>query len=177
MINRQHGTRQEAQQTAIDEGQEKYSYASGNNKLVISKMEEGDIKKVLEIERRSFITPWTKRMINETLSSPISISFVIEENDLLLGYIMLYSVLDEAHVLNLAINPDYRGRGYASELIRHVTEYYRKRGISDFFLEVRDSNTKAINLYRMFGFKVIGKRKGYYTDTHEDALVMQLSLY
>jgi [ribosomal protein S18]-alanine N-acetyltransferase len=167
----------EVQQIAMDEGREKYYYASNNNELFISKMKEEHIEKVLEIEKRSFITPWTKKMINETLSSSISMSFVIEETSLFLGYIMLYSVLDEAHILNLAINPDYRGRGYASQLIRHVTGYCGKMGISDFFLEVRDSNIKAINLYRMFGFKVIGKRKGYYTDTHEDALVMQLSLH
>ncbi len=170
-------TLREVQQTATDEGREKYYYTSGNNELVISRMKEGHIVKVLEIEKRSFITPWTKKMINETLSSSISISFIIEESSLLLGYIMLYSVLDEAHILNLAIDPDYRGRGYAAQLIRHITEYCGKRGISDFYLEVRDSNVKAINLYRMFGFKVIGKRKGYYTDTHEDALVMHLSLH
>jgi len=167
----------ETQQTVKDEEQEKYYYASGNNELVISKMKEEHIEKVLEIEKRSFITPWTKKMINETLSSTISTNFVIEENNLLLGYIMLYSVLDEAHILNIAVNPDYRRRGCASQLVRHVTEYCGKKGISDFYLEVRDSNTKAINLYGMFGFKVIGKRKGYYTDTHEDALVMQLSLH
>jgi [ribosomal protein S18]-alanine N-acetyltransferase len=167
----------EVQHIVMDEGREKFYYTFNNNELFISKMKEEHIEKVLEIEKRSFITPWTKKMINETLSSSISMSFVIEETSLFLGYIMLYSVLDEAHILNLAINPDYRGRGYASQLIRHVTGYYGKMGISNFFLEVRDSNIKAINLYRMFGFKVIGKRKGYYTDTHEDALVMQLSLH
>jgi [ribosomal protein S18]-alanine N-acetyltransferase len=163
-------------QTAANAGQEKRYNSSSNNELIISKMKESHIGKILDIEKRSFITPWTKRMVNETLNSPISVSFVIEESKLLLGYIMLYSVLDEAHILNLAINPDYRRRGYASKLIRYIIEYCGERGISDFFLEVRNSNSKAINLYRMFGFKVIGTRKGYYTDTHEDALVMQLSL-
>jgi [ribosomal protein S18]-alanine N-acetyltransferase len=167
----------EGRQILTKEEQEINSYDSSYRKLVINKMKKEDIKKVLEIEKRSFVTPWTKKMLHETLSSPISASFIIEKNDLLLGYIMLYSVLDEAHILNLAINPDCRGRGYASQLIRYIIEYCVKKGISDFFLEVRDSNIKAINLYRMFGFEVIGKRKGYYTDTHEDALVMQLSLH
>ncbi|MCX5807429.1 MAG: ribosomal protein S18-alanine N-acetyltransferase [Proteobacteria bacterium] len=166
----------EGRQILKDEEQDKYSYDSCSRELMIGKMKDSDIKNVLDIEKRSFITPWTKKMLYETLSSPISASFVIETNDLLLGYIMLYYVLDEAHILNLAINPDYRGRGYASQLIRHIIEYCAKKGISDFFLEVRDGNIKAINLYKMFGFKVIGKRKKYYTDTHEDALVMQLSL-
>jgi len=161
----------------MDEGRKEHCYATCNNESVISEMKESDIERILAIEKRSFITPWTKKMINETLSSPISISFIIEESNTLLGYIMLYSVLNEAHILNLATNPDYRRKGYASQLVRHIIEYCVKRGISDFFLEVRDSNIKAIKLYRMFGFEVVGKRKGYYTDTHEDALVMQLSLY
>ncbi|MCX5813084.1 MAG: ribosomal protein S18-alanine N-acetyltransferase [Proteobacteria bacterium] len=177
MIIQRRGIMHEGQQPLTDEGQEEHRYASCNNELVISKMQKGDIEKILEIEKRSFITPWTKKMLNETLSSPISISLVIKESKLLLGYIMLYSVLNEAHILNLATNPDYRRRGYASRLIRHTIEYCEKRDISEFFLEVRDSNIKAKKLYRMFGFEVIGKRKGYYTDTHEDALVMQLSLH
>ena len=175
MISRQRVV-QAGQQPVTDREQEEKCNASCSNESVISIMKESNIEKILEIEKRSFITPWTKKMVNETLASPVSIGFVIEENIFLLGYIMLYSVLNEAHILNLATNPDHRRKGYASRLIRHTIEYCKKRDISEFFLEVRNSNITAINLYRMFDFKIIGKRKGYYTDTHEDALVMQLSL-
>lgn len=168
---------QKEQQPVMNEVQEEHCHTFCNNEFIIKEMKEGDVGRILEIEQRSFITPWTKKMIDETLSSSISTGFIIEGGNILLGYIMLYSVLNEAHILNIATNPDYRRKGYATQLVRHIIEYCGKRGISDFFLEVRDSNIKAIKLYRMFGFEVVGKRKGYYTDTHEDALLMQLSLH
>ena len=114
-------------------------------------------------------------MVEETLTSPISVSFVLEEGGRLLGYIMLYSVADEGHILNLAIDPARRREGHGSRLISHATYHSRKRGVSHFFLEVRESNHSAQGLYRKLGFKAIGRRKKYYTETKEDALVMQLS--
>jgi [ribosomal protein S18]-alanine N-acetyltransferase len=142
----------------------------------IREMTEEDIGSILEIEKKSFVAPWTKGMFKEALLSPISTSFVMEEEGRLLGYIMLYSVADEAHILNLATHPDRRRQGYISMLIRYTLDYCAKNGVSDFFLEVRESNHGAQNLYRKLGFEVIGRRKRYYTETNEDALVMQLSL-
>lgn len=139
-------------------------------------MVEEDIGHILEIEKQSFVTPWTKGMVEETLASPISTSFVTEETGRLLGYIMLYSVADEAHILNLAVHPASRRKGHGLRLISAAIGHSKKRGVSDFFLEVRESNHSAQDLYRKLGFKIIGRRKRYYTETKEDALVMQLSL-
>ncbi len=149
---------------------------AGNCGLTIRAMTEEDIAGILEIEKRSFVTPWTTGMFRETLASPISTSFVMEEDGCLLGYIMLYSVADEAHILNLAIDPARRRKGYGSCLIDYAIDYCGRKGVSDFFLEVRESNLGAQNLYRKLGFRVIGRRKRYYAETNEDALVMQLSL-
>ncbi len=166
----------------IDQGQripkkkQKRDFCHPDGASVIHEMKEKDVEKILKIEKQSFTTPWTDEMITETLLSPLYKGFVIEENNVLLGYIMLYSVLDEVHILNLAVDPDCRGRGYASQLIHYIIEHYSKRGVSYFFLEVRDSNIRAIKLYKMLGFEIKGKRKGYYTDTDEDALLMELSL-
>ena len=143
---------------------------------IIREMREDDLTDILEIEKRSFISPWTKGMFEETIESPISTNSVIEINSEILGYIMLYSVEDEAHIMNIAVHPDHRGRGYASKLNTHTFLHVIRKNISEFFLEVRESNVNARHLYTKFGFKVIGKRKKYYTETNEDALVMKLSV-
>jgi [ribosomal protein S18]-alanine N-acetyltransferase len=143
--------------------------------FVIREMAKEDIGDILEIEKQSFVTPWTRGMVQDTLTSPISTSFVMEQEGRVLGYIMLYSVADEAHILNLAIDPARRRKGHGSRLLEYAVEYCLRRGVSDFFLEVRDSNHSAQDLYRKHGFRVIGRRKRYYAETNEDALVMQLS--
>jgi ribosomal-protein-alanine N-acetyltransferase len=149
----------------------------GDCRPTIREVTEGDIGNILEIEKRSFVSPWTQGMFEEALSSPISTNFIMEADRNLLGYIMLYAVADEAHILNLATHPDHRREGSASKLIGHTLDYCVRIGVSDFFLEVRESNHGAKNLYRKLGFEVIGRRKRYYTETNEDALVMQLSLH
>ncbi|MCX5808756.1 MAG: ribosomal protein S18-alanine N-acetyltransferase [Proteobacteria bacterium] len=144
---------------------------------IIREMREDDLIDILEIENRSFISPWMRRTFEETIESPISTNSVIEINSEILGYIMLYSVEDEAHIMNLAVHPDYRGRGYASKLITRTVSCFVGKNVSEFFLEVREGNINAQRLYTKFGFKGIGKRKRYYTETNEDALLMKLSLH
>lgn len=160
----------------IQKKKQKWGFCHPDETFAIHEMKEKDIEKILKIEKQSFITPWTDKMIKETILSPLYTGFVIEENNVLLGYIMLYSVLDEVHILSLDVDPDYRGRGFASHLIHYIIEHYGKSGVSYFFLEVRDSNIRAIKLYKILGFEITGKRKGYYTDTNEDALLMELKL-
>ncbi len=143
---------------------------------MISRMTESDLEGVLEIEKLSFISPWTKKMFKETYLSPITSNFVVKINEEIIGYLILYSVEDEAHIMNLAVHPEHRGKGYGSYLIAHAVSHYVARKVSEFFLEVRESNVNAQQLYAKFGFKIIGKRKGYYTETNEDALVMHLSI-
>lgn len=139
-------------------------------------MKKKDIKEILEIERQSFISPWSAPMFLESMSSPIYRNFVIEKDKSVIGYIMLYSVLDEAHITNFAIRPEYRKKGLGSRLLSFAIDYYKQRGVTDYFLEVREKNHEAISLYRSFDFLIVGKRKRYYSDTNEDALIMHLSL-
>ena len=135
-----------------------------------------DLDDIIEIEKLSFVSPWTKRLFEETLISPISSSFIMKKGRATLGYIILYSVADEAHILNIAVHPRYRGKGCASSLIKHVLDYFEEKDVHDFFLEVREGNIGAIRLYKRFGFEKIGKRKKYYSETNEDALVMCLTI-
>lgn len=142
--------------------------------LIIRTMEEQDIKDVLQIENASFVSPWTEMMFEEIMSSPIGESLLLTRGSTLLGYIVFYSIPEEAHIMNIAVDPAERRRGYASTLLAYVITLFKQRRICDVYLEVREGNDPAKKLYRNLGFSVIGRRKGYYTETNEDALVLWL---
>ena len=143
--------------------------------LNVREMKQDDLRDILAIENKSFKSPWTKRLFEETLFSPIAANFVITAGDEIVGYLCLYTVEDEAHILNIAISPAHRQKGHASVLMDKVIEQMGEKGITQYYLEVREGNNEALGLYRKFGFTAIGKRKKYYTDTNEDALVMHLA--
>jgi len=135
-----------------------------------------DLDEVMEIERLSFVSPWTGRLFEETLGSSVSTSVVMEKGGSVVGYVILYAVKPEAHILNIAVHPKHRGKGYGAGLINYVLNHFKLQKVTEFFLEVREGNIGAIRLYRRYGFEKIGKRKKYYTETNEDAVVMRLSL-
>ncbi len=139
-------------------------------------MDVTDLNRIMEIEGKSFISPWSKRMFEETIFSPIYKGLVIEHNKSIIGYIVFYDVSVEAHIMNLAVDPTERKKGYARQLLNYTLEVFRENGIRECYLEVREHNENAQRLYKRFGFEVIGRRKKYYPETGEDALVMQLFL-
>jgi ribosomal-protein-alanine N-acetyltransferase len=143
---------------------------------IMRQMDVNDIGWIMEIERKSFISPWSKTMFEETIFSPIYKGFVIEHNKDIIGYIVFYTVSVEAHIMNLAVEPTERNKGYARQLLNHTLELFRERDITECYLEVREHNEEAQRLYKYFGFEVIGRRKKYYPETGEDALVMRLFL-
>ena len=144
--------------------------------VLIKEMKESDLEDVLEIEKKSFADPWSRRLFRETLSFPHSINFVLRESTgALLGYINFYLIGEEAHMLNFAVHPDFRKKGLATHLLSHTVDFLKRRNAANFFLEVRESNLDAIRLYGRFGFRMIGRRKRYYVETNEDALVMHLA--
>lgn len=143
---------------------------------VIRSMELSDIDEVLEIEGEAFLAPWSRRSFVETIRSRISESLVLDQSGTIAAYIIFYAVDVEAHIMNLAVRADFRRRGYAKLIIHHVISLFRERDVSECYLEVRESNLKAQRLYKYFGFEVIGRRKRYYAETGEDALVMRLFL-
>jgi ribosomal-protein-alanine N-acetyltransferase len=136
--------------------------------------EEKDFPAMAEIERRCFHTPWSEESLRDDLTgNPLSVYMVLEaESGDVAGYMSLWRILDEGHINNVAVLPEYRRRGGASEMLEFMLEYSEKNGISSHTLEVRVSNEGAIGLYRKFGFKEAGVRKGYYEDNGEDALIM-----
>ena len=150
-------------------------HKASSGKIEILQMEETHLREVLLIEKKSFAAPWSRQLFEETLAFPLSVNLVMKMGKKIIGYINLYIIRDEAHILNVAIHPSLRRKGYASTLFNHTISFLKERRITQYLLEVREGNVGAINLYRKYGFQVIGKRKKYYTETNEDALVMQLS--
>ncbi len=139
-------------------------------------MREAHLDEVLEIEKRSFVAPWSKRLFQETLVFPLSFNLVIRKkvDNKVAGYANFYLIADEVQVLNVAVAPEWRGRGYADRLLRYAIAFLSARGAKEFFLEVREGNAEAIGLYEKLGFVKVGRRKNYYRETNEDALVMRL---
>jgi ribosomal-protein-alanine N-acetyltransferase len=140
-------------------------------------MHPADLPDVLVIERASFSMPWSRgAFLYEIEQNQVARCWVGREEGRIVGYICLWEVADELHVTNVAVHPDVRRRGIARALLESVFARARAAGSRMVLLEVRPSNTEALALYESFGFRVVGRRRGYYYDTGEDALVMEASV-
>ena len=131
------------------------------------------MEQVLSIEVRSFSHPWLRQHFIDELNSPYAFPLsAFDGSGLLVGYICPMQLLDEGHVMNVAVDPDLRGCGVGRMLVQKVLDDCRQAGASFVSLEVRESNLSAISLYRKMGFVEVGKRKRYY-ENGEDALMME----
>jgi ribosomal-protein-alanine N-acetyltransferase len=135
-------------------------------------MREEDIAAVVAIERTSFSLPWSELSFTKELFKPRSIPKVAVIDDVVVGYMCIEYVMDEGHILNLAVHPDYRKRRIAAALAEDAIEELRQKACRCIYLEVRASNHAARNLYENFGFRMVGSRKSYYVDPVEDAVIM-----
>ncbi len=135
-----------------------------------------DLGEIEEIERRSYPTPWSRSMFAGELAKPSSICLGAFEADgedgALVGYLIVSRYVDAWHVMNVAVDPDHRGRGVATVLLERLFDLTAEDSRRGYTLEVRVSNGKAIQLYERLGFRSRGVRRGYYTDNREDALIM-----
>jgi ribosomal-protein-alanine N-acetyltransferase len=135
-----------------------------------------DLEAIDAIERRAYPTPWSRSMFAGELSKPTSIclgAFEAEgEDGRLVGYLIVSRYVDAWHVMNVAVDPDHRGRGVATMLLERLFELTVDDAHRGYTLEVRVSNVTAIDLYERLGFEARGLRRGYYTDNREDALIM-----
>lgn len=128
----------------------------------------------MEIEQGSFPTPWSRALFEEEIGRTFSHSIVAlaEPEGEVLGYAVCWTVAEESHLLNIAVRPGARRRGIGGLLVRECIRRGAKSRSRRIFLEVRPGNEPALVLYRREGFRFVGVRKGYYTDTGEDALVL-----
>ncbi len=143
--------------------------------MVISDMTLKDVDGVLAVERRSFPTPWSRTAFVQEMTENIYAHYVVaHDGDTIAGYGGMWIILDEAHVTNVAVDPDYRGQGLGLRLMHELMHRAAVCGAKRMTLEVRVGNAVARSLYGKLGFVQSGVRPNYYTDTHEDALIMWL---
>jgi [ribosomal protein S18]-alanine N-acetyltransferase len=140
--------------------------------VVLRRLTYGDLPSVISIERRSFPTPWSLAMFVLELSKPSGICLAAEDAGGLVGYLVCARYDDVWHLMNVAIAPERRREGVATELIERLFDDAGPG--ARFTLEVRISNEAAIAMYQQFGFRSAGRRRRYYHDNGEDALIMWL---
>lgn len=136
---------------------------------------EGDLNEVVRIERSCFADPWSEESFRRLLAGDPAIFqvLVLPPENRIAGYVIAFAIRGDAELLNVAVEPQSRGKGFAGQMLDAVLIELGGRGVRAAFLEVRESNTAARGLYGSRGFKEIGRRKNYYRRPVEDALVMR----
>lgn len=139
---------------------------------VIRKAEEKDVPSIAMLEQRCFHTPWPEEFIYEDLVVSKNHYLILEQDGRPAGYAGMWIILDEAHLNNICIHPDYQGGGKGNLLLRALIQDAIRMGAGSMTLEVRVSNAPAIALYQKNGFQSAGIRRKYYQDNGEDAMIM-----
>lgn len=142
----------------------------------IHSLTTADLPAVLQIERKVFAVAWRENAFRELLNRDDTDLLVAEADGVLAGYIVCWTVLDQAELGNIAVAPALQGRGVGRALVEAARERIRTRGAREWFLEVREANRAARKLYQSLGFEQVGRRRAYYSQPVEDALVMRLDL-
>lgn len=144
-----------------------------NNDLAFSPLKMENVDEIVKISTLSFPTPWSKEsIIKEINDNKFARYIVAYKNDIVVGYGGFWLILDEAHITNIAVHPEYRGIGIGSAILEELINICKIEGVPSMTLEVRKSNITAQNMYIKFGFIQEGLRKNYYRDNKEDALIM-----
>ena len=142
-----------------------------NETLKAEYLNESDAEEIAFIEKECFSDPWSVNSILDSMKGN-NIFLGIRDKGSLIGYLSLYESLDEGYINNIAVLKDKRRRGIGKALLKEITDYAVLKGLAFISLEVRVSNTPAINLYSSFGFKEEGRRKNYYKNPTEDAIIL-----
>ena len=137
---------------------------------------------VVAIERNSSKSPWPTEHFRSSLENSTNLSYALMRKDKLIGYVIAALAIDNADILNIAIDSGYQRQGYATKLLSHLINEFSEKGAKEVFLEVRDSNNGAISFYNSKGFKQISVRKNYYmknsndSTEREDGIIMRLEI-
>ena len=142
-----------------------------NTELDIRRLTYADLPQVIAIERRAFPTPWSLAMFVLELSKPSGICLAGWVDERIVGYVVCSRYDTVWHLMNVAVEPELQRRGIASALLEELFAL-ADRPSEQYTLEVRTSNDSAIRLYEQFGFRAAGRRRAYYHDNREDALIM-----
>lgn len=151
----------------------------GVGALTFSAMLESDLDDVLAVEERVHIHPWTRGNFTDSLAHGHVGQLVRDSQGRLIGFFLTMAIVDEVHLLDIAVDTPYQGKGVGKLLLDGLVAVARAQQMHLILLEVRVSNSAAIHLYTRYGFREIGRRKHYYPvapNVREDAIVMQLLL-
>lgn len=144
--------------------------------MEIRVMKEQDISQIVGLEQRCFHMPWTKKMLEKELENPVTYYVVIEKSKQIIAYAGIWLVAGEAELMHIAVDPDFRGKGFSKLLLQELITYVKQNHGYKIFLEVRKGNEIARNLYSSYCFNPIAVRKNYYQKPQEDGIVMELSI-
>ena len=156
------------------------SSLEASTRYAIRPMTVEDLEQVVEIDQLSFSLPWPAHSFRyELLENDVSRQWVVEMQSTngtlkVIGMIVVWLIMDEAHIATIAVHPEYRGRGIGRQILIAALGECAAQGALSATLEVRERNAIAIDMYRKLGFEVVGLRKRYYQDTNEDAILMTL---
>jgi ribosomal-protein-alanine N-acetyltransferase len=142
-------------------------------------MTERDIDEVVALEECVYPHPWSRGNFVDSLASGYQAWALRDQHGYLLGYFLLMAIVDEAHLLNVAVSAEIQGQGLGRFLLNQAVACARGLGMESVLLEVRPSNTRALEIYQRYGFSQIGRRKAYYpaaNQQREDAIVMRLDI-
>jgi ribosomal-protein-alanine N-acetyltransferase len=143
--------------------------------LIIRRMTVEDVPWAHQIDVSSFTLPWPERSLRfEVTDNPVARCWAADWDGHLVGMLILWMIMDEAHIATVATHPDFRRQGISTQLLVEALKSAYAEGARSALLEVRASNLAAQELYRKFGFEVVGRRERYYKDNHEDAVLMTL---
>ncbi len=140
--------------------------------MVYSKCHGTDIPEIAALEKECFSDAWSEKSIADLVASESVVCLVAKDNNELCGYIIVRIIAPEGELYRIAVKEDKRGRGVGYRLIKNALDYLEPEGLETLFLEVRGQNTAALALYSSLGFCEIGKRRNYYKDPTDDAVIM-----
>lgn len=140
--------------------------------MKIVPMQEIHLDKLAQLEQMCFSHPWSCQALGEELSNPAAVFLVAVEEDTVLGYAGMHVVYGEGYIDNIAVFPAARRKGVGRRLIEALVDWMEHHEGVFLTLEVRPSNEAAVLLYQSVGFREVGRRKGFYQDPEEDALLM-----
>ncbi len=144
--------------------------------VALRTMSAADVATVVAIEAEAFTSPGKEDTFLALLDRDAVELIVLVDGDDVIGYAVVWCILDQGELSNIAVAGSHRGRGLGRKLLAHAVDVARSRGVAHMFLEVRVSNRAARDLYRSAGFVELGRRRNYYDQPREDAVLMQLAL-
>ena len=141
--------------------------------MIIETMKSSHVAQIAQLEKICFSDPWSEKSIASELNNELAFWLTAMEGEQVAGYIGSQTVMDESDMMNVAVHPDFRRRGIAEALVNELVARLKSRESRSLTLEVRVSNLSAITLYEKLGFSQIGRRKNYYRNPREDALILR----